>query len=146
MKHDELVNKTAKWLRKHSQNIKVPNCPFILTELVSNTTYGEIPDVIGFGFRSVMIEVKVSRSDFLTDKKKMCRKYENWGMGELRYYCCPENMIKVEELPDKWGLLYLTGKRIKLIKNSELHEAHIKSERTMLLSVMRRTKEQLKEL
>ena len=142
--HSELILKSAKWLKKHNNNIIVPNCPFILTELVANTHHGEIPDVIGFSsHHSVLIEVKVSRNDFFNDSKKMFRQYEDMGLGQLRYYCCPEGLIKLEELPNKWGLLYYSGKKIQLIKNAELQEADIKSERVILLSVIRRIKEQI---
>lgn len=28
-------------------------------------------------------------------------------MGDYRYYCCPKGLIKPEELPLGWGLLYV---------------------------------------
>lgn len=68
---------------------------------------GEIPDVIGFdSWQSVLIECKVSRSDFFSDKKKAHKQVSN-GMGNWRYYACPKGMIKVSELPPKWGLIYV---------------------------------------
>ncbi len=48
MTHDELVQKSAKWLKKHTQNAVVPNCSTIVTELSTNNRTGEIPDVIGW--------------------------------------------------------------------------------------------------
>lgn len=146
--HSELIQKAGKWLKHHKDgNCIIPNCSFILAELVALTHTGETPDILGFSTnQSVMIEVKVSRSDFLNDKKKMFRGFDDYGMGQHKYYCCPESMIKPEEIPDNWGLLYWTGKRIKIEKYGKWQEANLISERTMLLSVIRRLKEQINEL
>lgn len=55
---------------------------------------------------SFLIETKISRSDFLADFKKEHRK--NGGLiGNYRYYACPTGLIKPEELPEKWGLIYV---------------------------------------
>lgn len=70
----------------------------------------EIPDVIGFdSWQSVLIECKVSRGDFLRDKNKRHRA-EGKGMGNWRFICCPAGLIKPEELPEKWGLIYVSDK------------------------------------
>lgn len=55
---------------------------------------------------SFVIETKISRSDFLNDRKKKCRVDGN-GVGNYRYYACPLGLIKVDELPPKWGLIYV---------------------------------------
>lgn len=69
---------------------------------------------------SFMVEAKVSRSDFHADKKKMVRQpgFQERLMcvGNYRYYACPEGMIKPEELPEKWGLIYVTSRGCRLIK------------------------------
>ena len=78
----------------------------------------EIPDVIAFGAwnHSVLIECKASRSDFLSDKKKPFRSEPKLGMGKQRFYCCPDNLIKIDELPDGWGLIYVNqNKKARLI-------------------------------
>lgn len=73
----------------------------------------ESPDAIGFrsGGCSILMEVKVSRSDFLSDKKKPHRMDPATGMGAYRFYVCPQGVIKVEDLPPKWGLLYFTPRK-----------------------------------
>lgn len=104
MTHKELVNLAYKWVLKNA------SCGVAFKELV--TTNREIPDVIGFNsWSSVVVEVKVSRGDFLKDKKKPHRAK---GMGTYRYYMCPAGMITKEELPEKWGLIYVgsTGKAV----------------------------------
>ena len=55
---------------------------------------------------SFVIETKISRSDFLADFKKNHRQ-EGFGIGNYRYYACPSGLIKPEELPEKWGLIYV---------------------------------------
>lgn len=72
----------------------------------------EIPDVIGFGAweHSVLIECKVSRSDFLSDKNKPFRLEPKLGMGRQRFYCCPDGLIKKEDLPNGWGLIWVNEK------------------------------------
>lgn len=106
--HNDLVNIGYKWLL----NI---NCGFAFKELHSLTK--EIPDVIGFkSSYSILLECKVSRADFFADKKKTHKL--NIGMGNFRFYICPENLISIEELPFNWGLIYVDSKgKSKLIHN-----------------------------
>lgn len=62
----------------------------------------------------MLVEVKVSRSDFLRDKHKPHR--HTGGLGDFRYYMCPEGMIKIEDLPDRWGLLWVNKRgHVKLM-------------------------------
>lgn len=59
---------------------------------------------------STLIETKITRSDFKADAKKEFRSCGSKGIGQLRYYACPEDLIKPEELPEKWGLIYVYPK------------------------------------
>jgi hypothetical protein len=104
--HKFLVQAAYRWVLKNA------SCGVALKELVTNNDSGEIPDVIGFGAwgHSVLIECKVSRNDFLADSKKKFRKTPETGMGKFRYYCCPTGLIKQEELPEGWGLIYVNNK------------------------------------
>lgn len=109
MTHKELVEIGYKWL--------LQRCGFAFKELNAYTTYGEVPDVIGFrGDCSILLEAKMSRADFLADAKKLFRHYPWQGLGEHRFYICPEGLIKKEELPENWGLIYVKENgRIKVI-------------------------------
>lgn len=140
MKHKELTSRAAKWLKCHSKNTIVPNCSIVAEDLMTAASTGEIPDVIGWcSWTSVLIEVKVSRGDFLRDKKKPFRKYTDMGMGENKYYLCPEGLITEEDLPELWGLLWIDKKgKISIQKQAEKHEANLRCERTLLLSLYRR--------
>jgi hypothetical protein len=140
MKHIELTNIASKWLKKHNQNTLIPNCATVAIDM--KTIEQEKPDVIGWNScNSIMIEVKVGRGDFLKDCKKPFRKIAKKGVGQSRFYCCPEGLIKESELPEKWGLLYLNDKnKIEIIKVAELQEANLKAERNILISLIRRAK------
>mgnify|MGYP000170665080 CR=1 FL=1 len=109
--HAALCDKAVSWLKKPFSK-GGHGCCVALSEVKTGTS-GEIPD--GFGIRvaewlsgSVLVEVKVSRSDFLSDKSKPHRKGDVLGVGRWRYYLCPEGLILPAELPDKWGLIYVT--------------------------------------
>lgn len=104
--HADLTALAVKWLRRH-QSANGHGCNISMSELKSGWT-GEIPDAIGFKLlhphsESVVVEVKVSRSDFLADKAKPHR--VQGGMGTYRYFMAPEGMISPDELPAGWGLL-----------------------------------------
>ena len=138
--HDELSGLVAKWLKRHSQNILIPNCATVAVDM--KTIEQEKPDVIGWnGCSSTMIEVKVGRGDFLQDFKKPFRQICEKGVGQFRYYCCPSGLIQENEIPSKWGLLYLNDKnKIEIIKVAEIQEANLHAERNMLISLLRRKK------
>jgi len=142
MTHKELTERASKWLKRHNQNTIVPNCNTIASEITSATSTGEIPDVIGWcSWTSVLIEVKISRSDFLRDAKKTFRKFADMGMGEHRYYICPKYLLTIEDVPENWGLLYCNEKsKIEIVKKAEQQEANLRCERSMLLSLNRRAK------
>jgi len=136
--HDELSVIAAKWIKKHSQNILIPNCATIAIDM--KTLEQEKPDVIGWNSScSIMIEVKVGRGDFLKDFKKPFRKFTERGVGQYRYYCCPTGLINESELPENWGLLYLNDKnKIEIIKVAEIQKSNLIAERNMLISLIRR--------
>ncbi len=99
MTHADLVKIAAKWLRGKG-------CGVVLTEL--STVAYETPDAIGWrsGF-SILVECKVSRGDFLRDAKKFFRLYPDMGVGTYRFYMCPEGVIKKDDLPEGWGLVWV---------------------------------------
>lgn len=140
MTHDKLVCISGKWLKKHSQNARIPNCRLVRTEL--KTVIDEIPDVIGWcSSCSIMIEVKVSRSDFLKDAKKPFRTKSESGIGEYRYYCCPQGLIRPHDIPEKWGLLWYNGSNeLEIVKDAIAQNANVINERAILLSIIRRSK------
>lgn len=100
--HKQLIDVGYNWV------LKSGSCGVAFKEL-NTLTSSEYPDVIGFGSwgHSVLLEIKVSRSDFQADKKKAFRKNPQLGMGSQRFYVVPKNLITIEELPVGWGLIYV---------------------------------------
>lgn len=133
--HRELCLLAAKWLRR--SKLTSPSCPYVAVELV--TINQESPDVFGWNYwATVLIEVKVSRSDFLADAKKSFRQQPEEGVGAFRYYCSPEGLITEADLPDKWGLLWEKDGVITVVKDAERQQQNAQGEITILASIMRR--------
>lgn len=134
--HRRLCLLAGNWLRE-SGRISPPACPFTAVEMV--TINAETPDVMGFNsWLTVLIEVKISRSDFIADNRKYFRIHPERGMGALRFYCCPDGLISPEEIPVKWGLLYEVNSNIKLIKKAEYQENDMKAALSYMYSILRR--------
>lgn len=137
MTHTELCELGAKYL-KSNKNYRF-RCQYVVVEFT--TLCNEQPDVYGYrgGCQTVLLEVKMSRSDFKADKKKLHRAEDN-GIGSSRYYLCPTNLISIDELPDKWGLLYCDDGRISVVKMSEQFDKRdYVDEMSVMYSIIRRT-------
>ena len=140
MTHSELIEIGYKWL--------LSKCSFAIKELVTHTQ--EQPDVIGFNANgSFLLEAKASRSDFLSDKKKPFRIIPSEGMGDWRFFIAPKGLIKVDELPELWGLIEVNekGKAIcvfnpfgkgNIYSNWKRHEKCEACERIIMFSALRR--------
>lgn len=109
MTHAELVQRASHWL--HGMG-----CPIVFAEMVALTR--EQPDAIGWrdaARLSYLVECKTSRGDFLADRKKPHRA-DGKGMGCYRYFMCPPGLIKADELPARWGLLYAHAKKVEVVR------------------------------
>lgn len=135
--HDEAVEHARKWLLKPA--VHRETCSLVITELV--TSEPEQPDAIGWGaYGSVLVECKVSRSDFKADAYKVFRRNPDMGMGRVRYYLAPKGLIAVDDLPEKWGLVEVhNGKtRVKHWHTGAFKEYNYKAEMSLLVSLYRR--------
>lgn len=138
--HDDLVLRAEKWLQNQSCQVVIRD-PF-------RSWNREQPDAIGWRSDvSILVEVKVSRSDFLADAKKHFRANPSEGMGDWRFYMCPPEIIKPEDLPEGWGLLWVYEKQIKKVhgvppnswwSSKRPHRGNKDAENTMLVSALRR--------
>lgn len=140
MTHSDLIEIGCKWLLKR--------CGVVIKDLRTINT--ETPDLIGFRQgESFLIECKTSRGDFINDKRKQFRKYPKMGMGKFRYYLCPEFVIRISELPDKWGLIYVNKKgkarcvhnpfgKGNIYVNMNSNERNKDAEMNVMYSVLRR--------
>jgi hypothetical protein len=136
MTHAQLVRMAEQWLRKKYR------CGIVLSE--QSCASGETPDVIGWknSCRSVLIECKISRGDFLADRSKSCRQSPETGMGCERFYLVPHGLVKKEELPQGWGLLEYKGREINIAvkppRQSQRQEQGLMWEMNLLLASLRR--------
>lgn len=129
LNHKALTALAVKWLRRQNSQ-GGHGCIVAASELRSGWD-GEIPDAIGFQINgntviSIVIEAKATRSDFLADKKKLHREA---GMGRYRYYICPTGLIKPDELPEKWGLIYANERgHLKVVAGpaSKIKDGYVK--------------------
>ena len=155
--HYDLCVEGAKWLHRRQSydrcKAKKPcfnpslcrNCryPYQYVAVELCTVGTENTDVWGYNNEgTAVIEVKVSHSDFMADQKKWWRSdvAENRGYqaGTHRWYLCPEGVIKPEELPDKWGLLYWDGKQITPVVAPKPFENTGRADMRIMASILRR--------
>lgn len=134
MIHAQLVEKAVRWLRSY-------RCGVILSEQACAS--GEMPDAIGWkkACHSVMVECKVTRSDFLVDREKPWRKKPEQGVGSERFYLTLPRLIKSEELPAGWGLLEYRRGRIEKLRESAKNlrtATGFRYEMNLLLASLRR--------
>jgi hypothetical protein len=114
-------------------------CSIVFYEFA--TPADENPDVIGWatGSGSVMIECKLTRSDFLRDAAKTVRRNARAGMGQRRYYLCPPELIQIKDLPAKWGLLWAERGQIVVKREARGYpERNLAAEVQFLTSMLRR--------
>ncbi len=136
MTHAQLVKAAESWLRRCYR------CGIILSE--QSCSSGETPDVIGWKgkCRSVVVECKVSRADFLADSQKAWRKDPNIALGCERFYLAPSGLISPSELPSGWGLLECRGRKIELVvrpRRTSMRTAEgLMLEMNLLLASLRR--------
>jgi hypothetical protein len=105
------------------------------------TPADENPDVIGWvpEAGSVLIECKLTRSDFLRDSSKTVRKNPRAGMGKRRYYLSPPEVIQIKDLPPKWGLLWTVKGQVVVKREARGYpERNLAAEVRFLSSMLRR--------
>ena len=134
MTHAQLVEKAVHWLRRY-------RCGVVLSEQACVS--GEMPDAIGWkrACHSVLVECKVTRSDFLADRAKPFRLKPEQGVGCERFYLVPAGLVRHEEIPAGWGLLELRRSRIEMTHASakSLRSATgFRCEMNLLLASLRR--------
>lgn len=135
MTHAQLVERAVHWLRSSYR------CGIVLSEQACCT--GEVPDVIGWKgrCRSVVVECKVTRADFLADLKKPWRQQPN-ALGCERLYLAPKGLISASELPKHWGLLECSGRQVAITvkpnSRSQRTPEGLLNEMNLLLASLRR--------
>jgi len=131
--HKEGVKRVAAWL-SGTKRMAV-----VMAERVV-TACTETPDAIAWSGRgeSILVEVKVSRSNFHADKAKIFRRDEDYGVGTFRYFAAPAGILKPEDLPEGWGLLAIHQYQIRELVAPAVKSANRVNEVAMLVSAIRR--------
>jgi hypothetical protein len=134
MTHAQLVAKAVYWLRRY-------RCGVVLSEQACAS--GEMPDAIGWksACHSVLVECKVTRSDFLADRAKPFRVKPEQGVGCERFYLVPVGLLRPEELPQGWGLIELRQNKIETVHPSAKNlrtATGFRCEMNLLLASLRR--------
>ncbi|AOJ79201.1 hypothetical protein WS86_00210 (plasmid) [Burkholderia savannae] len=148
LSHAELVELSA----RHVKKIGFP----VVGKEVRAWYSREEGDVIAFrSTSSLLVEAKCSRSDFRADARKPER--TNGGLGVYRFYVCPAGLIHAEEVPERWGLWWVDGRKITQIKGPVgnhwppynaastvadwarfMHQPDVAAERAVMFSIARR--------
>ncbi len=135
MTHGQLVKVAEQWLRRY-------RCGIVLSE--QQCASGEMPDAIGWKgkCRSVVVECKVSRADFLADRAKPWRLTPEIALGCERFYLSPRGIVRPEDLPKGWGLLEYHDRRVTLLvkpaRQSMRSPEGFMNEMNLLLASLRR--------
>ena len=143
--HYDLCCLGAKWLRNRK------NCEhcegqwkYVAVEVCVNGC--ENPDIWAFnGWSTIVVEVKVSRSDYLNDQKKVWHLpgNEECLAGNYRYYLTPKELLTADDLPEGVGLLEYDGKNIMRIIRAKRHSVSNHADGIIMASILRR--EQFRE-
>ena len=135
MTHSALVELAVRWLRRYG-------CGIVLSEQACVS--GEVPDAIGWkgACRSVVVECKLSRSDFLADRAKPFRQNSELGLGCERWNLTPAGLLSAENLPRSWGLLESRAGKLHVAVKASRHDqrtpAGLLYEMNLLLASLRR--------
>ena len=81
------------------------------------------------GFTVDVIEVKVSRSDWLRELKDPAKAEAAFQLGNRFIVAAPAGVVNVGELPPGWGLLEVTPKRCRMTVTPETHRTDGKARR-----------------
>lgn len=110
--HHDLASRLSLHLRSKGyltwENISFPNpneAAGRCWDTVRPDVYACLPSLRARNIQSAIYEVKVNRSDFLSDLAKPDKRKAYAELAEVVYYCCPQGMICKDEVPDGCGLI-----------------------------------------
>lgn len=132
--HEALRKRAVKWLT----NTK--GCSVVLSEIVSAAW--ETPDAVGWkSGHSILVECKVSRSDFFAQRDKPHVR-SGRGVGRERFIMCPKGLLSAEDLTGTdYGLLAVDSEAgVRCLREPLGRESCLGDEVAMLASALRRVK------
>lgn len=110
--HAALVERAKRWL------VVTWRCGIVLTEFSAGTGI-VVPDAIGWrdgGRWSVLVECKVTRADFLRDRKKASHEPE-FRLGQEQWYLTTSGLLQPDEVPAEWGLAEIRGHFVHRVRH-----------------------------
>lgn len=137
--HADVVQRARSWLLGRHE------CAVAFAEIVTYENCN--PDALGFKrlgaarMWSVLVEVKISRSDFRADRKKIIHLLPDSCPGQERWYLTPPNLIRPEEVPEGWGLAEVGKRSIRIVKPAPVEEfnaARARADMGVLVAAVRR--------
>jgi hypothetical protein len=136
MTHEELRKTAVKWLTNTRR------CSVVLSEIVTGAN--ETPDAIGWhrgGAFSILVECKISRSDFFRNDQKWCSRAGKLT-GSQRYFMVPEDLVSESDMGKfpEYGLLSVGAHRICVLVEAPYREPDMRNEVIMLVSALRRVR------
>lgn len=114
MTHEDLVERTAKWLRSKGYG----------TVVTRKAASGfEEPDAIGWkaNGHSLLVECKASVADFRRDAGKSFRRLPALGMGSERVYMTPPDLLRPDMMPELWGLAEARQRGVRVVVEPQPH-------------------------
>lgn len=136
--HEDLRKMAVKWLTVTGR------CAVVLSELVAYTHTCEVPDAIGwYNGTSMLIECKVSRSDFFRNAEKIAHRNGMEMMGNRRYFLTPKGLVTEVDMArfPGYGLLEVTESgSVKVAIQPVFKAGATRDEIAMLVSALRRIK------
>jgi hypothetical protein len=142
--------KTSEVLEALSQNYPAPEwC--LLTEFQPEPGYSgsqKRVDAVAiyawpsgkYGHSILGFEIKISRADFLNDKKNPNKFIKTYEHCDYAYYVCPEGLIKIEEVPYNAGLIWVnTDKTLNIIKETFVVKKTTTVNRKFFAAIARRS-------
>lgn len=131
------VHKHLKKIALHFLKSKVTD--LIATEVEFNNAWS-VADAVGLNLkrREVrVIEVKATKGDFTRDTKLFGDKTSYFYHAHYSYIMCPENIIKPEEVPYGYGLIWVDENDVcNIVKNPIKNTARLK---TLFDTTLKRT-------
>ena len=98
----------------------------------------------------IEIEIKIDRSDFKNDFKKTIwfgngpvLKHDYLADSNITYkpnkfyYACPDGLIKPDEIPENYGLIYIQNHKRDIVKQAKfLHKTDLMQDNRLLKSLL----------
>lgn len=152
MTHDELCLLGMKWLRRKGRSrdwhemradpegaLKVQYCCGCMIAAVEVQCGSERADVFGVSCtgHTELVEVKVSRGDFLRDGHKFQRLHRGCGVGRARWYLTPPDVIRDGDDLRGFGHVVVMPRGLKVLQWSRYFDPNPVYEMQAMVQLLR---------